>query len=51
MTDEELAERGEIDVDWLREFKKGYASRRSPTVRVTERLLNAVGLTLVAAKL
>jgi transcriptional regulator with XRE-family HTH domain len=48
LTDAELAQRAGIDVAWLDEFKTGYASDKSASVAVTERVLNGVGLTLMA---
>ena len=50
ISDAELAKRAQIDVAWLNEFKIGYASGKSASVAVTERVLAGVGLTLVAAK-
>lgn len=46
-----VAEDAQIDVDWLEAFEAGYESGRSPTVRVMERVANAVGKTLVLADL
>jgi transcriptional regulator with XRE-family HTH domain len=42
-----VAEDAEINAPWLEEFEHGYDSGRSPTVRVMERIANALGKTLV----
>jgi hypothetical protein len=42
-----VAADAEIDAAWLEDFEQGYESGRSPTVRVMERIANAVGKTLV----
>jgi transcriptional regulator with XRE-family HTH domain len=42
-----VAEDAHIDAAWLEEFEQGYDSGRSPTVRVMERVANALGKTLV----
>ena len=46
-----VAEDAHIDVAWLEEFEQGYESGRSPTVRVMERVANALGKTLALADL
>ena len=46
-----VAEAAEIDAEWLEQFEEGYESGRSPTVRVTERVANALGMTLTLTDL
>ena len=46
-----VAEDAHIDAAWLEEFEQGYESGRSPTVRVMERVANALGKTLTLSDL